>query len=87
MVKSGQLWWAELPDPVGSETGLKRPVLVIQADTFNKSRINTVFVVVITSNIRLAEAPGNVKLSKSKSVCRRSQLLTFLKLLRLIKYF
>ena len=82
MVGHGQLWWAELPNPVGSEPGFKRPVLIIQADTFNKSRINTVVVIALTSNIRLADAPGNVKLSKSKSglskesVANVSQIIT-----------
>jgi mRNA interferase MazF len=67
MVRRGQLWWAELPDPTGSEPGFKRPVLVIQTDPFNTSRIDTVIVMAITSNMRLAKAPGNVRLSKVKS--------------------
>lgn len=67
MVSRGQLWWAELPDPAGSEQGFQRPVLIIQTDSFNVSRINTVIVMAITSNIRLAKAPGNVRLSKAKS--------------------
>ena len=67
MVNRGQIWWADLPDPVASEPGYKRPVIVIQADEFNKSRINTIVVVAITSNVRLADAPGNVSLPKSKS--------------------
>lgn len=58
----GEIWWANLPDPVGSEPGYRRPVLVIQDDVFNQSRINTVIVVIITSNTQLAEAPGNVLL-------------------------
>ncbi len=60
----GEIWWANLPDPVGSEPGYRRPVLVVQDDTFNQSRISTVIVVIITSNIQLAEAPGNVLLPK-----------------------
>ena len=67
MVRRGQLWWAELPSPTGSEPGFNRPVLVIQTDPFNESRINTVIVMAITSNMRLAKAPGNVQLSKAKS--------------------
>ncbi|WP_445635585.1 mRNA interferase [Nostoc sp. DSM 114161] len=58
----GEIWWANLPNPVGSEPGYRRPVLVIQDDVFNQSRINTVIVVIITSNTQLAEAPGNVLL-------------------------
>jgi mRNA interferase MazF len=58
----GEIWWANLPDPVGSEPGYRRPVLVIQDDIFTQSRISTVIVIIITSNIQLAEAPGNVLL-------------------------
>ncbi len=58
----GEIWWANLPNPVGSEPGDRRPVLVIQDDIFTQSRINTVIVVIITSNIQLADAPGNVLL-------------------------
>jgi mRNA interferase MazF len=47
----GEIWWATLPDPVGSEPRYRRPVLVVQDDTFNQSRISTVIVVIITSNI------------------------------------
>jgi mRNA interferase MazF len=61
-VYRGEIWWANLPDPVGSEPGYRRPVLIIQDDTFNQSRISTVIVVILTSNIQLAEAPGNVLL-------------------------
>lgn len=56
----GEIWWANLPDPIGSEPGYRRPVLVVQDDSFTQSRISTVIVVIITSNIQLAEAPGNV---------------------------
>ena len=56
----GEVWWATLPRPVGSEPGYRRPVLIIQSNDFTRSRIDTVVVVVITSNTRLAQAPGNV---------------------------
>jgi mRNA interferase MazF len=59
----GQVWWAELPDPTGSGPGFRRPVLVVQGNAFNRSRIATVVVVPLTSNLRLAEAPGNVLLT------------------------
>lgn len=78
----GEVWWANLPDPVGSEPGYRRPVLVVQDDTFTQSRISTVIVVIITSNIQLAEAPGNVLLPKGAtglsrdSVANVSQILT-----------
>jgi len=78
----GEIWWANLPEPVGSEPGYRRPVLVIQDDIFTQSRIRTVIVVVITSNTQLAEAPGNVLLPRQASglpkdsVANVSQILT-----------
>jgi mRNA interferase MazF len=63
----GELWWANLPNPVGSEPGDRRPVLVVQDDAFTQSWINTVTVVMISSNIQLAEAPGNVGLPRGIS--------------------
>lgn len=78
----GEIWWANLPDPVGSEHGYRRPILVVQDDIFTQSRISTVIVVIITSNIQLAEAPGNVLLPKEAtglprdSVANVSQILT-----------
>jgi mRNA interferase MazF len=67
MVGRGQVWWAKLPNPTGSEPGFNRPVLVIQADNFNQSHISTVVVIAITSNLKLTKAPGNVSLPKRKS--------------------
>ncbi len=67
MVARGQLWWADLADPAGSEPGFARPVLIVQAESFNRSKLATVVVMAITSNLRLANAPGNVTLPKSKS--------------------
>lgn len=78
----GEIWWANLPEPVGSEPGYNRPVLVIQDDTFTQSNINTVIVVIITSNLNLAAAPGNVLLPRAvsglpkDSVANVSQILT-----------
>ena len=81
-MKRGEIWWADLPSPVGSGPGYKRPVLVIQANPFNASRIATVIVAVVTSNLALADAPGNVRITKSESglpqpsVVNVSQLIT-----------
>jgi mRNA interferase MazF len=58
----GEVWWATLPKPIASEPGFRRPVIVVQSDAFNRSRIGTVVAVVVTSNQRLAHAPGNVVL-------------------------
>lgn len=87
MVSRGQLWWAELPDPIASEPGFKRPVLVIQADNFNNSRIGTVIVLVVTSSLRLADAPGNVLLSKSKSGLPKESVANISQIITLDKEF
>ncbi len=60
MIARGTIWWADLGDPRGSEPGFRRPLLIVQADAFNRSRIQTVIAVVLTSNVRLLDAPGNV---------------------------
>ncbi len=82
MIKRGDIWWVSLPEPAGSMPGYRRPVVVIQADSFNTSRINTIIAVVITSNLRLANAPGNIFLSAKStglskdSVANVSQVIT-----------
>jgi mRNA interferase MazF len=82
VIAQGEVWWADLPDPVGSEPGFRRPVVVIQSDAFNRSRIATVVCVALTSNLRWADAPGNVLLpAKSTgldkhSVANVSQIVT-----------
>lgn len=63
----GEIWWADLGVPLGSEPGFRRPVLVVQDDPFNASRIQTMIVASITSNVALAEAPGNVFLERAES--------------------
>jgi mRNA interferase MazF len=81
-ILQGQVWWADLPGPRASEPGYRRPVLIVQSDPFNRSRIRTVVAVVLTSNLRLAEAPGNVLLPSRKtglpkdSVANVSQMIT-----------
>lgn len=59
----GEIWWANLPRPAGSEPGFRRPVVIVQGDDFNASRLSTIIVVILTTNTRLAKAPGNVFLS------------------------
>lgn len=59
-MRRGEIWWVSLPPPLGSGPGYRRPVLVIQTNQFNETAIKTVVAVVITSNLRLAAAPGNV---------------------------
>lgn len=80
-MQRGDIWWATLPEPAGSGPGYRRPVLVVQSDDFNRSRIATVVVAVLTSNVALAHAPGNVLLRARRaglpkdSVVNVSQLL------------
>jgi mRNA interferase MazF len=62
VIAQGEIWWAELPDPVGSGPGFNRPVVIVQGDNFNRSNIATVVVAPLTSNTRLAAMPGNVLL-------------------------
>ena len=66
VARRGEIWWAELGEPSGSAPGLRRPVLILQADAFNLSRIQTVVAASLTSNLKLAAAPGNV-------LCRRKE--------------
>ena len=81
-LERGEIWWADLPEPRGSEPGFDRPVLIIQADSFNRSRIQTVMAIVISSNLRLSRAPGNVSLDAgstglpNESVANVSQIVT-----------
>jgi mRNA interferase MazF len=63
VIAQGEVWWADLAEPSGSEPGFRRPVVVVQGDAFNRSRISTVVCVALTSNLRWAEAPGNVLLT------------------------
>ena len=81
-IARGEIWWADLSEPVGSQPGFRRPVVVVQGDPFNRSRIATVVVVPLTSNLQWADAPGNVlltaevtRLSKD-SVANVSQIIT-----------
>jgi mRNA interferase MazF len=67
VVERGEVWWADLDAPAGSEPGYRRPVLVVQADGFNRSRLQTTIAMVLTSNLRLVDAPGNVLVPKAAS--------------------
>ncbi|MFW6253093.1 MAG: type II toxin-antitoxin system PemK/MazF family toxin [bacterium] len=82
VIVQGEIWWAELAEPSGSEPGFRRPVVVVQGNPLNRSRIATVVCVVLTSNLRWADAPGNVLLPCSvtgldrDSVANVSQIVT-----------
>jgi mRNA interferase MazF len=62
VISQGEIWWADLPDPSGSGPGFRRPIIVAQGDSFNRSKITTVVCVPLTSNLKWADAPGNVLL-------------------------
>ena len=82
VIRQGDIFWINLKEPSGSEPGYRHPHVVIQNNLFNRSRINTVVVCALTSNLKRAEAPGNVLLDKGeanllqKSVVNISQLFT-----------
>lgn len=82
VVAQGDIWWADLGQPDGSAPGFRRPVLVIQCDAFNRSRIGTIVGVALTSQLKWADAPGNVLLKSGStgldrdSVANVSQIVT-----------
>ncbi len=82
VIKQGEIYWVDLGEPKGSEPGYRHPYIVIQNNVFNVSRINTVVVCALTSNLKRAKAPGNVLLNKGeanlpkRSVVNISQIYT-----------
>ena len=82
MIAQGDVWWADLAVPSGSEPGFRRPVVVVQGDSFNRSALRTVVAIPLTSNLRWAGAPGNVRMTARAtglprdSVANVSQLVT-----------
>ena len=82
MISQGDVWWADLAEPAGSGPGYRRPVVVIQGDSFNRSSLRTVVAVPLSSNLRWADAPGNVRLASRStglnrdSVANVSQVIT-----------
>jgi mRNA interferase MazF len=82
VIAQGDVWWADLAAPSGSEPGFRRPVVVVQGDSFNRSALRTVVAVPLTSNLRWAQAPGNVRLTARAtglprdSVANVSQVVT-----------
>jgi len=87
VARRGEVWWASLPEPRGSEPGHRRPVLILQSNAFNRSRIQTAIVAAITSNLRLSEAPGNVQLSTRQSGLSRSSVVNISQILTLDESF
>jgi mRNA interferase MazF len=81
-MRRGEIWWASLGEPQGSGPGYRRPVLIVQSNEFNESAIRTSVCAAMTSNMRLADAPGNVRVTRrssglpQESVVNVSQLIT-----------
>ena len=74
MISQGEIWWADLPSPARSEPGFRRPVVVVQGDAVNRSRIATVVCVRLTSNLKWADAPGNVRLAARSTGLRKDSV-------------
>ena len=85
--RRGEVWWASLRPPRGSEPGHPRPVLVVQSNAFNDSRIQTVIVASITSNLHLADAPGNVRVKPSESGLGKTSVVNVSQMLTLGRQF
>ncbi|MCZ2127109.1 MAG: type II toxin-antitoxin system PemK/MazF family toxin [Anaerolineales bacterium] len=75
VINQGDIYWIELDEPTGSEPGYSHPHVVVQNNVFNASRINTVIVCALTSNIRRAEAPGNILLEKGEANLSRQSVV------------
>ncbi len=86
-MRRGEIWWAELPGARGSEPSGRRPVLVVQSDAFNASRLNTVVVAALTSNVARGEAPGNLRLTKAMSGLPRESVINVSQLLTIDRVF
>jgi mRNA interferase MazF len=86
-MQRGEIWWADLPAPKGSGPGTRRPVLIVQSDAFNASRIKTVIAAVITSNLDLAAAPGNVLLRRRDCSLARDSIVNVSQIVTLDRSF
>lgn len=81
----GEIWWASMPDPVRSGPGYRRPVLIIQAGAFNRSRINTTIAAAMSANLALASAPGNTLLKAKTSGLPRDAVVNVSQIVTLDK--
>ncbi len=86
-MQRGEVWWASLPDPTGAMPGFRRPVVIIQANDFNRSSIRTVLVAIVTSNLRVANAPGNVELPSKGTGLNKTSVVNVSQLLAVDKHF
>ena len=86
-MKRGEIWWASMGEPRGSEPGYHRPVIIVSSNAFNQSLIQTVIVAVVTSNLRLGDAPGNFKITKKHSNLNKDSVVNVSQLITLDKTF
>jgi mRNA interferase MazF len=80
VVRQGDIFWIELPEPRGSEPGYRRPYVIVQNNAFNSSPINTTVACALTTNLRLAKAPGNVLLKRGESGIPRTSVINITQL-------
>jgi mRNA interferase MazF len=86
MPQRGEIYWADLGEPLGSRPGYRHPVLVVQEDTFNKSRLATVIVLMLTSNPKLNEGVGNIFVDANKSGLPKDSIINITQLATINKY-
>lgn len=86
-IYQGDIWWADLPDPRGSEAGFRRPVVVVQQSSINRSQIQTVICVPLTSNMRFASAPGNVVMDRAQTGLAKDSVANVSQVIALDKRF
>jgi mRNA interferase MazF len=86
-MRRGEIWWASMQKPKGAGPGYRRPVLVLQSNDFNESRIQTVIVAVVTSNLNLAAAPGNVLCRKKQTRLSKDSVINVSQVYTLDKQF
>lgn len=87
MIRRGEVWWAGLPETAASEPGYRRPVLVVSSDDFNHSRIRSVIAAVLTTNLRLAQAPGNVLVGAEETELPRNSVVNVSQVVTVEKSF
>ena len=86
-MERAEIWWASLREPDGSGPGYRRPALIVQSNDFNESKIQTVVVVTLTSNLKLAAAPGNILCRKKRTGLRRDSVINVSQILTVDKRF
>jgi mRNA interferase MazF len=87
VISQGEIWWADIPPPARPEPGFRRPVVVVQGDAVNRSRIATVVCVPLTSNLKWADAPGNVLLAARSTNLRKDSVANVSQIVALDKTF